>query len=107
MHVHITEAATKRIQEKVDTDIGLLRIHYETEGCGCVMSGVPVLQWVEKAKTGDVQMNSDATFPIHMEKEKLVFFAEKMKIDISTKGTLFRLSSPQQILNGQMNFEVE
>ncbi|GHI01430.1 hypothetical protein AM1BK_49720 [Neobacillus kokaensis] len=41
---------------------------------------------------------------VYVEKSKLVFFDEEMKIDFSGSTNSFQLKSPQQIINGRMNF---
>lgn len=45
--------------------------------------------------------------PVYIEKQKLVFFDEQMKIDFSSSTNTFQLKSPQQILNAHMGFIIK
>lgn len=44
---------------------------------------------------------------VYIEKQKLVFFDEQMKIDFSSSSNTFQLKSPQQILNSHMSFVIK
>jgi uncharacterized protein YqkB len=45
--------------------------------------------------------------PVYIEKQKLVFFDEQMKIDFSGSANSFQLKSPQQILNARMSLLIK
>ncbi|KKB36212.1 iron-sulfur cluster biosynthesis family protein [Bacillus thermotolerans] len=100
MNIHITERAAERLESKLESGT-YLKLHYDTEGCGCGVNGVPVLWIVDEAAEGDVKIQTNA-MPVLVEASQMVFFAEKLTIGVSG-ANLYRLSSPEEILNGQMN----
>ncbi|WP_433742992.1 iron-sulfur cluster biosynthesis family protein [Falsibacillus pallidus] len=106
MKITITNEALAKIEEKINGSGKVLKLKYETEGCGCVMSGVPTLMAVgqdELNQGEDIEVETNG-MPIYMEKSKLVFFDEDLKIDYSASSNAYQLKSPNQILNGRMSF---
>ncbi|XXM74095.1 iron-sulfur cluster biosynthesis family protein [Lysinibacillus sphaericus] len=104
MNIQLTDAAAEKIHEKTAGQRGRLKLKYDIDGCGCVVSGVPTLWYVsEPDEIDDVTVETDH-FPILVEKSKMVFLDEELKIDFSTASNTFQLKSPGQILNGRMNF---
>ncbi|KSU64137.1 heme biosynthesis protein HemY [[Bacillus] enclensis] len=104
MKIQLTEAAAEKINEKTAGRRGHLKLKYDIDGCGCVVSGVPTLWYVsEPDEIDDVAVETNH-FPILVEKSKTVFLDEELKIDFSTASNTFQLKSPGQILNGRMNF---
>jgi uncharacterized protein YqkB len=104
MNIQLTDAAAEKITEKTAGQIGHLKLKYDIDGCGCVVSGVPTLWYVsEPDEIDDVTVETNH-FPILVEKSKTVFLDEELKIDFSTASNTFQLKSPGQILNGRMNF---
>jgi uncharacterized protein YqkB len=104
MKIQLTDAAAEKISEKTEGRTGHLKLKYDIDGCGCVVSGVPTLWYVsEPDEIDDVAVDTNH-FPILVEKSKTVFLDEELKIDFSTASNTFQLKSPGQILNGRMNF---
>ncbi|MEK3885874.1 iron-sulfur cluster biosynthesis family protein [Bacillus sp. FSL K6-3431] len=103
----ITPKAAEQINMKMINKDLMLKLKYETEGNGCVMNGVPMLELIEKRELDDdeIQFETDI-MPVIMEKSKIIFFADQLKIDYSTEAQSFRLVSPDQILNGRMACKV-
>ncbi|WP_335869819.1 iron-sulfur cluster biosynthesis family protein [Bacillus sp. 2205SS5-2] len=104
MEITITKLAQEKLTEKIANQDGFLKLKYETEGCGCVVSGVPTLWLVEEIDQDEdvvIEMN---TMPILVEKSKMIFLDETLKIDFSKTANTFVLKSPGQILNGRMSF---
>ncbi len=106
MEIFITAGAAEKINEKTAGREGYLILKYDIEGCGCAVDGVMAL-WFVPALDGDEITIETNDRPIYIEKAKLVFFDEKMKIDYSEAAHCFQLKSPQQILNGQMSFIIK
>ena len=87
-----------------------MKLKYETEGNGCVLNGVPMLEIID-GKTVDVtdpdhvgtRNERDAG---HHGKIKVRLFDKELKIDFSEGSQAFRLVSPNQILNGRMRLIV-
>ncbi|WP_040208233.1 iron-sulfur cluster biosynthesis family protein [Neobacillus jeddahensis] len=102
MEIHITEAAANKINERIEGREGFLKLKYDTDGCGCAVNGVVALWFVSELDHMDVEIQTNER-PVYLEKSKLVFFDEQMKIDFSQATNWFQLKSPQQMLNGQMS----
>jgi uncharacterized protein YqkB len=103
MEITITKDALEVLKKRIGDTEGFLKIRYDTEGCGCAVSGIPVLEYVEKKGDGDIEITTDS-MPVLVEKSKQVFYDNIMKIDFSSSSNTFQLKSPAQILNGRMNF---
>jgi uncharacterized protein YqkB len=103
MEITITAAAAEKISERTTGRTGYLKLKYDIEGCGCAVSGIFALWFVPELDTSDILIETNNQ-TVYMEKEKLVFFDEQMTIDFSQATNCFQLKSPQQILNGYMNF---
>jgi uncharacterized protein YqkB len=104
MKIELTNEATKKIKDKIGTQNGQLKLKYDTEGCGCVVSGIPTLWFVQHpVEDEDIKIETNS-FPILVEKSKMVFLDEELKIDFSSQSNTFQLKSPGQIINGRMNF---
>ncbi|MGG1628648.1 iron-sulfur cluster biosynthesis family protein [Rossellomorea sp. NRS-1567] len=104
MKIELTNEATKKIQGKIDNQTGYLKLKYDTEGCGCVVSGIPTLWFVHEPEEGEDITIETNSYPILVEKSKVVFLDEDLKIDFSSQSNTFQLKSPGQIINGRMNF---
>lgn len=103
----VTPIAAKQIKQKMAGQNLAVKLKYVTEGCGCVLSGVPTLELVNKddLDIDDIQVGKK-DMPIYMEKSKLIFYDDQLKIDFSPESNSFRLASPGQILNGRMSCHI-
>jgi len=99
--ITFTENAINKLKDYVSNDKKMLKLKYETEGCGCVVSGVPML-WVVREKDEDDEVLQTNFTPILVEPSKKVFFDEDLKIEFKNQFNSFQLSSPNQILNPRM-----
>ena len=89
----ITPKAVEQIKLKMSGTNQLLKLKYETEGNGCVLNGVPMLEIID-GKTVDVTDPDHVELetnemPVIMEKSKLVFFDKELKIDFSEGSQAF------------------
>jgi uncharacterized protein YqkB len=103
MEIKLTEKAVQKINEKISGKKGFIKLKYDIEGCGCVVSGVAALWFVEELEEEDEPIHTDG-MTIYIEKSKAVFFDEQMKIDFTEQANCFQLKSPNQIINGRMSF---
>ncbi|UII54734.1 iron-sulfur cluster biosynthesis family protein [Cytobacillus spongiae] len=103
MEIRITEAAYEKLQEKIAAEKGYLKLKYDTEGCGCVVSGVTALWFVNELEEDDMEVKTDQ-MSIYIEKSKQVFLDESMTIDFRPQSNCFQLKSPNQYLNPRMSF---
>ncbi|WP_010273627.1 iron-sulfur cluster biosynthesis family protein [Paenibacillus senegalensis] len=103
MHVEVTERAAKQAAAQVGAD-GVLQLVYDSEGCGCAVSGVPQL-WIISSEDADLELlkAADAPVPILYEQRHEVFFEEELKLDYIPEKLSFRLNSKQQIYNNSMS----
>ncbi|MFD2679595.1 iron-sulfur cluster biosynthesis family protein [Bacillus seohaeanensis] len=104
MHITFTDEAIKKINEKIDGKEGYLKLKYDIDGCGCVMSGIPTLWYILQPEGIDELTIETNLMPILIEKSKTVFLDKQLKVDFSKTANSFQLKSPAQILNGRMNF---
>lgn len=103
MDIEITETAAGKIKEKMAGKTGYLKLKYDTDGCGCVVSGVTALWLVNDLDEDDREIKT-AVGSMYIEKSKEVFLDENLKIDFSVKANCFQLKSPNQYLNPRMSF---
>ncbi|WP_078413675.1 iron-sulfur cluster biosynthesis family protein [Priestia abyssalis] len=103
MNITFTDKAMEKIQLKLSDSKGKqLKLKYDTEGCGCVVSGVSALWIVSEREEDDINISTNFQ-PLLMEKTKQVFFDEEMTIDFVKSANSFMLKSPNQILNPRMS----
>ncbi|QFT89571.1 Iron-sulfur cluster insertion protein ErpA [Bacillus sp. THAF10] len=106
MKVTFTEKAINKIKTKLDANEGKsLKLKYDTDGCGCVVSGVSALWITAEHDEDDVALDTNLG-PLLMEKSKLVFFDEDMTVDFVESANSFMLKCPSQILNPRMSLLV-
>lgn len=103
MEINITATAMQKITEKKGEQEGYLKLKYETEGCGCVMSGVTSL-WLVSEIDEDDRAIETSIGPIYVEKSKEVFLNDELIIDFSPSNNSFQLKSPNEYLNPRMSF---
>jgi uncharacterized protein YqkB len=103
MKITITDTASKKIEEKIGQQQGYLKLKYDTEGCGCVVSGVTALWLVGEIDEDDRKIETSVG-PIYIEKSKEVFLNDNLKIDFSPNANSFQLKSPNEFLNPRMSF---
>ncbi|MCM3652209.1 iron-sulfur cluster biosynthesis family protein [Metabacillus litoralis] len=107
MQLTFTEEAIEQLAPKMEENKNkILKLKYDTEGCGCVMSGVTALWLVEEQDKNDVKLETNAV-PILVEKTKMVFLDEQLTITYNQTANCFMLKSPSQILNPRMNLLVK
>ncbi|OLN22565.1 heme biosynthesis protein HemY [Domibacillus antri] len=104
MDITITPAASEKINALKNREDGILKLKWDTEGNGCVLNGVPTLWYVDEADADHDVLLETNDMPILVEKPKMVFYDEELKIDYSAEAGMFQLKSPNQILNGRMAF---
>ncbi|MEY2192361.1 iron-sulfur cluster biosynthesis family protein [Neobacillus sp. BF23-41] len=106
MEITITAEAANKINERIKSREGYLKLKYDTDGCGCAVNGVVALWFITELDSDDIAIETnDRT--VYAEKSKMVFFDEQMKIDFSKACNCFQLKSPQQILNGRMSLIIK
>ncbi|GLB58090.1 iron-sulfur cluster biosynthesis family protein [Cytobacillus sp. NCCP-133] len=103
MEITVTEKAAEKLSERTAGKDGFLKLKYDIDGCGCVVSGVAALWLVDELDEDDREIKINAG-SIYVEKSKEVFLDETLTIGFSEKANCFQLKSPNQYLNPRMSF---
>ena len=100
---------TKHALEKINAELadrrGHFHLKYETEGCGCVMSGVWNL-FVQKELPDGMKRWETNAYPVYINQNHEVFLDEKILIDYTDGAGTFQLKSPNQYLNPMMSCRI-
>ncbi|EXX89781.1 hypothetical protein BG53_14040 [Paenibacillus darwinianus] len=95
MKITFSPAAIERLTSELSGQSSRLKLLYDTEGCGCVMNGVPTLLRIEQPEEGDVKAVS-SPYEIWYEKRYEVFFEDELKVDYRPGTPSFILRSDNQ-----------
>ncbi|TVY01011.1 iron-sulfur cluster biosynthesis family protein [Paenibacillus cremeus] len=102
MHITFSEEAAGRLNQALAHGEGrLVKLVFDSEGCGCAVSGVPTLWLVDEPGPNDFQLDGPP-FEVWMDKKHEVYFEEKLKIDYKQADLSFVLKSSNQIYNNRM-----
>ncbi|WP_347862806.1 iron-sulfur cluster biosynthesis family protein [Salimicrobium sp. PL1-032A] len=97
MHIEFTEEAKEKFRIILnESGTSMLRLAYDTEGCGCGVNGVPMIYVEDESKTSDVPVENDFV-PVVVDSEQRLFLYESMKVEV-VKGA-FRFKGSGGILN--------
>lgn len=105
MFITFTEAAARKLSPYLEDGSKKLKLLHDTEGCGCVMSGVPALQLVSEASVDDKTADGDP-FSFLYEPRHEVFYEPRMKVDYNEAANSFSLRSDNQIYTTQLRLIV-
>lgn len=105
MYVTVTDAAYKKIMDTIPSEAKYIKLFYDNEGCGCVMSGIIDLVAVSEKDERDVDIESNALNFI-ADRTKLVFMDDKLTVDLHQSGGHFQLKSPSQFYNPNMKLHI-
>ena len=102
MFIFITENALRELKNRLKSNENILRLHYDTEGCGCAVSGVPALYLEQASQPNNQLAESNAEIKIFYNPEHLIFLGENLTIDFSEKANTFQLKTPNEMLSPRM-----
>ncbi|AIK40146.1 MULTISPECIES: iron-sulfur cluster biosynthesis family protein [Bacillus] len=105
MYVTVTDAAYKKIMDTIPSEAKFIKLFYDNEGCGCVMSGIIDLVAVSEKDERDVDIDSNKLQFI-ADRTKLVFMDDKLTVDLHESGGYFQLKSPNQFYNPNMKLHI-
>ncbi|GGG88873.1 iron-sulfur cluster biosynthesis family protein [Paenibacillus radicis (ex Gao et al. 2016)] len=103
MHISFTPAAVDFLTPYIADGSRQLKLLHDTEGCGCVMSGVPALQLVKESTVDDKLAEGDP-LPFLFEPRHEVFFEPQMRIDYNADRDSLSLKSDNQIYTLDLRF---
>ncbi|MFZ0368302.1 MAG: iron-sulfur cluster biosynthesis family protein [Halobacillus sp.] len=96
MKLRITDEAKKKLEDMKDPSRPIIRLYYDTEGCGCGVNGLPTIRFTDQIlKTDNLVVNAE--YKVIIDNQQATFFKPDMKLDFIKNS--FRLSSPDGILN--------
>lgn len=101
MRIELDPRAEHMIREAIGDRSGLMRLVYDTENCGCGMSGVPSLQIADVPGPYDIPMENDA-FPFSIDRMQAVFFEERLMLTAEESGGTFRLDGVSQFYKSNL-----
>ncbi|MED4453606.1 iron-sulfur cluster biosynthesis family protein [Metabacillus fastidiosus] len=101
MEITFTKEAIEKLTDKIPSN-KKLKLKYDTDGCGCVVSGVAALWIVDEIEEDDQEVETNFV-PVVIEKTKMVFLDENLTISFNETANTFMLTSPSQILNPRMS----
>lgn len=96
MHFTFTPSAAERLAQPLADGSRILKLLYDTEGCGCVMNGVPTLMLVREPDPND-KLGEGTPYSVWYEPNYEVFFEQELKIDFNAARNAFMLKSDSQI----------
>jgi uncharacterized protein YqkB len=100
MQITFTEAAIQHLEPVVSKD-ALLKLVFDSNGCGCAVNGVPALWVVPEADPRDLHAEASPFELVYSPKHE-VFFEDHMKIDYQPENRSYLLKSNNQIYNAGM-----
>jgi uncharacterized protein YqkB len=101
VEIKISEAALDAFRQQLPDANAYIKLVYDSEGCGCAVSGIAQLWLVDTIKETDLQARCEGC-PIFYEKRHEIFFDEHMRIDYNKKNGVFTLISNYQIYHNAM-----
>jgi uncharacterized protein YqkB len=102
MHITLTEPAINQLQPLMNTQSAILKLAYDSEGCGCAVNGVPMLWLVSEADAQDLEADT-APYPIVYNPKHEIFFDDRLTIDYRPETKCYILKSDNQIYNSGMS----
>jgi uncharacterized protein YqkB len=100
MQITFTEQAVQQLEPVVSKN-SLLKLVFDSEGCGCAVNGVPALWVVPEADPIDLHAEASPFEVIYSPKHE-VYFEDRMKIDYQPQSRSYILKSNNQIYNAGM-----
>ncbi|MFD1954811.1 iron-sulfur cluster biosynthesis family protein [Paenibacillus thailandensis] len=96
MHIQFSEAAADKLRPYLADGKLRLKFVHDTEGCGCVVSGVPALHLVRESGPDD-RIASGEPFDFLYEPRHEIYYEPNMRIGFDPAGGSFTLTSDGQI----------
>lgn len=98
MRIEVTPSAAAKLAEHMPQGSeSFIKIVYDTEGCGCAVSGVPQLWRMDEAEPTDAGVACELPVRFVIDPRQEVFFEERLKLDYSPANNGFILKSDSQI----------
>lgn len=100
IHITFTNKTVEQITKQLAGRAGEVKLVFDSEGCGCSVSGVPTLWIVDRP--GDKDLRAEGTpFQLLYEQKHEIFFEDRMSLDYD-QASGYVLKSSGQIYNAHM-----
>ena len=96
MQIELTDAAFRHLANRCNSEHRIVKLAYDTEGCGCAVNGVVQLWEVGEILPNDRVALTEPVTLIYDQRQE-VFFEDKLKLDYNTSSLTFSLKSDNQI----------
>ncbi|WP_424765982.1 iron-sulfur cluster biosynthesis family protein [Paenibacillus sp. sgz302251] len=103
MNITFTKSAADRLSPYLSDGTKQLKLLHDTEGCGCVVSGVPALQLITEP-TVDDRLTQGEPFPFYYEPRHEVYYEPQLRVDYDAARSSFSLKSDSQIYTTNLRF---
>ncbi|NGP43637.1 iron-sulfur cluster biosynthesis family protein [Bacillaceae bacterium SIJ1] len=105
MMLKLDDETAQRLTEKVTNENHVVRLVYDHEGCGCAVSGVPLLVEAAAAEEGDVLL-SHHPLPFYIWGPHRIFFAEYLQLKANPGKETFTLQSSSEIFSPHVRLQL-
>lgn len=96
MFITFSASAAERLSPYLEDGTRKLKLLHDTEGCGCVVSGVPALELISEPSVDD-QLADGNPFSFYYEPRHEVYYEPKLRVDYDAALNSFSLKSDSQI----------
>lgn len=98
MYIHLTEAAKLQLESHALRPGDRVRLVYDSEGCGCAVSGVASLWLVREPEADEAAAETNGeSIPLTYLQRQAVFFDDRLRLDYVPERRAYRLASDGQI----------
>ncbi|TDQ41616.1 iron-sulfur cluster biosynthesis family protein [Aureibacillus halotolerans] len=102
MKLNMSKATEAKVTNMLTSSQNVLRLVYDSEGCGCAVSGVPTL-YEANAKDVGSEQRADCPLPVYYWPPHQVFFGdEALTLKANETNNTFTLRNDSEILNARL-----
>ncbi len=101
LEILCTDQAIEKINSILKPNTKHVKLAYDPEGCGCIMSALAQLWVVDRLREND-RFQTGNSYPILYDIRHEIFFEEQLIIDYHHENRSFILKSNQQNYNSSM-----
>lgn len=96
LHLHLSPEAREKLASAAKPGT-VVRLVYDSEGCGCAVSGVPQLWLIPERDAKGLVSAVDEKPAVVYDPRQAVFFEPQLKLDYNADQNSFRLAGDGQI----------
>jgi uncharacterized protein YqkB len=105
MEITVTETAQHEIARQLEhCHLHMLKLFYDTEGCGCAVNGVPQLLMAPRIEASEAwPLAVEKPVPIIYAIKDAIYFEDYLTLDYKASAHAFILKSNNQIYNANLS----